>query len=277
MDLGDVHKAQLSRFAAFFRGKRDRAVADREAEKSDFITDRLADESAIFNYADVRLLLDAYHNQVMASLRDELEKTANLSAVFAAQLLGQAEAAGVTLQVEDISVIEDQNRLGEIGALPAVNAPPLAPKKAALTAVGGTGTADPAVLQELQDLKEENRVMKDRNMHLQTEISGALRERSALAAELDQVKTSLTGAQQAGGGDANAAEYQRQLTEKHAELESLKRELNQRLGDSSQFRELKSIVQKKSAENKELKQRLAAAGLAAPDEGACVELEADSD
>lgn len=292
MELNDVHKVQLSRFTTFFKGKRDRVLSDREMEKNDFISDRMADEAAIFNYNDVRLLLDTYHNQVMTCLRDELEKTVSLSAVFAAQLLGQAEQSGLTLQVEDISVIEDQNRLGQIGALSSINAPPLQPKpRNTLAAVDGSGTADPAVLQELQDLREESRMMKDRNMHLQTEMSTVLKDRSVLTAELDQVKANLrehvTRMHQGGGGgggDVQAAEYQRQLQEsrglleqKHVELENLKREFNQRLGDSSQFRELKGIVKKKTAENKELKQRMAAAGLGVPDDGQGIELEADSD
>lgn len=281
MNLNDVHKAQISRFTTFFKGKRDRVLADREGEKNDFLTDRLSDESAIFNYADVRSIVEAYHLQVMACLRDELSKTINLSAVFVAQLLAQAETSGASLQVEDISAIEDQSRIGEIQSLPAVSAPPLAAPKprAPLTAVQSSGTADPAVLQELQDLKEENRMMKDRNLQMQTEMSTVLRERSSLSTELEQVKSNLKQHITKGhaGGTANTAEYERQLADAKAELEATKKEMNQRLADSSQFKELKSIVKKKANENKELKQRLVAAGLALPDAGEGVELEADSD
>eukprot|EP00421_Protoceratium_reticulatum_P064679 CAMPEP_0168402704 /NCGR_PEP_ID=MMETSP0228-20121227/23755_1 /TAXON_ID=133427 /ORGANISM="Protoceratium reticulatum, Strain CCCM 535 (=CCMP 1889)" /LENGTH=289 /DNA_ID=CAMNT_0008416293 /DNA_START=80 /DNA_END=949 /DNA_ORIENTATION=+ len=289
MELNDVHKAQISRFAAFFKGKRERVFADREREKTDFMSDRMADESAIFNYADIQLLMETYHAQVMGCLREELEKAVDLSAVFIAQILSQAETAGTTLQVDDISIIEDQGRLGEIGALAAMNAPPLAPKpRAQLTAVGSTGNVDPNVLQEIQDVKEENRTMKDRNLQMQNEISTVLRERSVLAAELDQVKANLkqhiTRMHEGGGGNVNVAEYERQLTEakglhdqKNAELEALRRDMNQRLGDSSQFRELKGIVKKKATEIKDLRQRLIAAGLAPPDAGEGIELEADSD
>eukprot|EP00418_Pyrodinium_bahamense_P082570 CAMPEP_0179064690 /NCGR_PEP_ID=MMETSP0796-20121207/28075_1 /TAXON_ID=73915 /ORGANISM="Pyrodinium bahamense, Strain pbaha01" /LENGTH=258 /DNA_ID=CAMNT_0020761639 /DNA_START=83 /DNA_END=859 /DNA_ORIENTATION=+ len=258
MNLNGIHMAQISRFNSFFKGKRDRALADREGEKDNFISDRLMEESAIFNYADVKLLLEAYHSQVMASFRDELEKTANLSAVFVSQLLGQAEASGMSLQVEDISVIEDQARVGQMGqmaSLPAVSAPPLAPKRAQLSAVEGVGGTDPALLQQLQDLRAENQMMKERNMNLQTEMSTVLKERSVLSSELDQVKTQM--ALQAGGtSDANAAELARQL---------------------SQMRDLKEIIKKKTTENKELKQRMLAAGLAPPDDGQCIELEADDD
>mmetsp|Transcript_56681 Transcript_56681/g.181969 ORF Transcript_56681/g.181969 Transcript_56681/m.181969 type:complete len:290 (-) Transcript_56681:66-935(-) len=289
MNLNDMHKAQVSRYASFFKGKRERVLADRENEKSDFMTDRLSEESAIFNCADVQLLMETYHSQVMACLKEELEKTVNLSAVFLSQLLAQAEASGVCLQVEDISAIEDQNRVGEVAALSAMSAPPLAPKpRNSLTAISGAGGSDPAVLQELQDLKEEHRTMKDRNMQMQSEMSTVLRERSTLATELEQVKANfrqhITKAHE-GGADAGLAEYERQLAQakaqqdqKQAELDALRKDLNQRLGDSAQFRDLKNIVKKKTTENKDLKQRLAAAGLALPDDGGeGIELAADSD
>jgi len=252
MDLSDGHKTQIARFSTFFRGKRDRALAESEEVKDNFLTDNLADESAIFNYADVRQLLETYHAQVMARMREDLEKTANLSAVFAAQLLGQAQAAGLALQVDDISVIEDQSRVAEVGSLPAVSAPLLAAPNKPLTplaAVGGGGAVDTQLLQELQDLREENRMMKDRNVHMQQEMSTVLRERSALSSQLEQA-----GLQAAAAPPAP-----------------------QQLGDSAQFRELKAIVKKKTTENKELRERLAAAGLALPDAGEGIELEADSD
>mmetsp|Transcript_22964 Transcript_22964/g.46515 ORF Transcript_22964/g.46515 Transcript_22964/m.46515 type:complete len:283 (-) Transcript_22964:152-1000(-) len=282
MDLNDIHRAQISRFSTFCKGKRDGALAGVECQKNDFMTDRLSDDGAIFNCMDVRALLEAYHAQVMACLRDELEKTVNLSSVFAAQLLAQAQATGITLQVEDISVIEDQNRVAQISSLPAMSAPPLAPKpRNTLTALDGGGVSDPAALQEVQDLKEENRMMKDRNMQLQTEMSAVLRERSVLTCELEQARAqTATG----GGVDATVAEYSRMFTETKAaldqksyELEAAKREFSQQLSQSSQFMELKSIVRKKTAENKDLKHRMMAAGVALPDDGQGVELQADDD
>lgn len=275
MDLNDIHKAQLSRFTTFFRSKRERVIVDVGSKKDDFVSDRLVDEGAIFNFSDVKALLDAYHAQVMGCLAEELEKNTSLSAVFVSQLLGQAQAAGMSLQVEDISVIEDQGRLGQIGALPAMSAPPLAPKaKATLSAVEGSGMADPAMLQQMQDLKAENKMMTERYMQLQTEVSTVLRERSMLTAELEQAKSNLASG---GGGDPKAADYARQLGEKNAELEALRRDMGQRLSESTQFRELKSIVKKKTAENKDLKHLMQSAGVALPDSGQGIELEADSD
>mmetsp|Transcript_22512 Transcript_22512/g.46699 ORF Transcript_22512/g.46699 Transcript_22512/m.46699 type:complete len:282 (+) Transcript_22512:1-846(+) len=281
MDLNDIHTAQISRFTTFCKGKRDAMLMEQEGQKDDFLSDRLIDDSAIYNSADVRGLLEAYHTQVMGRFRDDLEKTVNLSGVFTAQLLSQAQQHGVSLQVEDISIIEDQSRTAQIGALPAMSAPTLAPKpRTTLSAVeGGGGVSDPAVLQQLQDIKAENQMMRDRNQQLQTEMSAVLRERSMLSSELEQVRGSVQG-----GGIADAGECARQLAEtkalldqKNFEVDTLKKESAQQLSESTQFRELKSILKKKSAENREMRQQMMAAGIAPPDDGQGIELQADSD
>mmetsp|Transcript_58954 Transcript_58954/g.132672 ORF Transcript_58954/g.132672 Transcript_58954/m.132672 type:complete len:284 (-) Transcript_58954:175-1026(-) len=283
MDLNEAHTAQVARFATFCKGKRDAALAGMEVQKNDFITDRLSDDGAIFNCADARVLLETYHQQVLACLRDELDKSVNLSSVFVGQLLSQAQMNGATLQVQDISIIEDSSRIAQVAALPAVNAPPLVHKRGTLSALDASGgpTIDGSALQELQDVKEENRMMKDRNMQLQTEMSTVLRERSMLSSELEQARASV---QTGGGVDATVAEYARMLTETKAaldqksyELETTTREFNQQLSQTPQFIELKSIVRKKNEENKTLKQRMLAAGLAPPDDGQGVELQADDD
>lgn len=287
--LNEIHVAQLSRFGSFLKGKRDRALMDRESDKEDFKSDHLMDDAAIFNCQDVAALLEAYHTQVMARQREDLEATANLSAVFASHLMGQAEDHGMALQVEDISVIEDHGQLQVMASLAAMNAPPLAPRPRATLAAMGTVSSDPAVLQELADVREENRVMQDRQHQMMTEISQVKSERSTLAAELEQVKANFKQhiAMKHEGGEASGAqlaEYQRlldetqqQLEAKHYELETLRRDMEQRLGDSNQFIQLKAIVKRKSEEIKALKGTLVAHGLMAPDGDDCVELEADSD
>merc|ERR1719436_1978144 len=91
------------------------------------------------------------------------------------------------LQVGDIS-----DCAGGSGPSLVAGAPPSMPKPhTKLEAVDGSGVTDPTVLQEIQDLKEELRQVKDRNIKMQTDMSNIARERSSIAAELDQVKANL--------------------------------------------------------------------------------------
>merc|ERR1711862_1039347 len=132
---------------------------------------------------------------------------------------------------------------------------------------------------------------KDRYTGMQTEMSGLLKERSSLAAELEKVKANfkemLTRSPD-NAGSANAVEIERALNEtrmmldsKNSECDAMRQDLNKRLGDSSQFRDLKALVKKKSDENKQLKLLLAQHGLAVPaaaePTGGGIELQADSD
>lgn len=293
MDLNDAHKAQLTRFVQFFKGKRDRSLADREAEKEDFKSDRLPDDGVIFSKAEAEALLEAYHAQVTGQMREDLEKSTNLSAVYVSQLFAQAENVGMDMHLDDISMIEDQSRLGQISLLALEGAPPLVPKpRAALPSLAapGAATVDPAIFRQLQEMEEANRQMTERYQLMQAEVATLMKERTMLFTENEEVKAQLGGllqrmhetganegalAQQIEQqlGDANA-----RLQAKMQECDNMRFDLNQRLNESTQFRELKALLKKKSDQNKMLRQHMAAHGIAEPqvDEGH-VELTADDD
>lgn len=301
--LNEVHKAQIQRFVTFFKGKRERLLSDRESEKEEFKTDRL-DDGAIFNAHDVVDLIDTYHATIIGSIREELENVINLSAVYISQIFAQAETQfGALLDGADVCMIEDQNSVGAITALVQSGAAP-APLTKRVTGLapidpsaGSSGTADIAMATELQDLKEENRQLSERYLMMQKETSALLQERSTLSAELDQVKANFQtlrahmhalNPECSNNGTvigANAEDIGRQLDNtkatldlRTAERDQMTKELNKRLGDSSQFKELKAIVKKKSDEVKVLKRYLAENGLALPSTAAGgVDLAPDDD
>lgn len=298
MDLNEVHRAQLARLSQFFKGKRDRCTSDRFSEKEEFKSDRLSDPGAIFNSTDVEGMIDSYYDAIMGHMREELETTANISAVYVSQLLLQAEQMGAALQVDDISVVEDQSRLGQVSALAALQgAPPPVPKpRAALASINQSGQSDPAVLQEMQDLRASNQTLTDRFQQMQSEMASLLQERSTLTAELDKVKESfqhmVARMNQAPVDEETSARVhemdaalqhsQASLNEKSVEAERLRRDMTQRLGDSSQFQDLKGLLRRKTDEVKSLKAILEQHGLAPPppppqEDGGCIELTADDD
>eukprot|EP00928_Gymnodinium_smaydae_P052924 TRINITY_DN37045_c0_g1_i1.p2 TRINITY_DN37045_c0_g1~~TRINITY_DN37045_c0_g1_i1.p2 ORF type:complete len:316 (-),score=103.69 TRINITY_DN37045_c0_g1_i1:240-1124(-) len=294
MDLNDAHKAQLTRFVQFFKGKRDRTLIDREAEKEDFKSDRMPDDGQIFTKPEAESLLETYHQQMMGQHREDLEKTTNLAAVYVSQLFAQAENVGMDMYLDDISMIEDQSRLGQVSLLAALqDAPPLVPKpRAALPslAAGGAANVDPAVFRQLQEMEEANRQMTERYQLMQAEVATLLKERTALSAENEEVKVQLNALLQRmhqtnENEGAIASQIEHQLAETNARLQAQKQEcdnmrydLNQRLNESSQFRELKALLKKKSDQNKMLRQHMAAHGIPEPqvDEGH-IELTADDD
>merc|ERR1719443_354940 len=80
-----------------------------------------------------------------------------------------------------------------------------------------------------------------------------------------QLRTQLkeSGGQQDASSNANIAEIEnclndtkKMLDDKRQECEEMRQDLHKRLGDSAQFRELKSIIAKKNSMIKELRTRL---------------------
>merc|ERR1712139_482790 len=91
------------------------------------------------------------------------------------------------------------------------------------------------------------------------------KERSMLTDELEGVKATFLGLKdQLQMGRADAAESMEialmnaraQLDQRTAELEVLSSDLNKRVGDSSQFKEMRSIISKKNQQIKEMRARL---------------------
>lgn len=292
MDLNEVHKAQLSRLELFFKGKREKNISDKDVDRDDFKSDHNSDDARLFNKGEMDQMIDYYHYQAMAKVKEDLEHTAKLAGAYAALFMGQAEGYGMTLQVDDISVIEDRGRLDQISSLASITGapPPLPRPRQTLAAIGTEAVADPRVLQELQDIRAEKAQMEERYVTMQSETANLLRERSQLSSELDQVKAQfhqMMYAMQTNPENvsASAHEVERLLNEtkgtldmKNSECENMRRELTERLGDSSQFRELKGIVKKKSDEIKNLRAVLTQYGIQPPaPAGDCIELQADSD
>lgn len=292
-DLSAEHQNQVARYIHFFKGKRERLLADRGMEKDEFTGDRLADSSAIFNHSDVEDLINQYHATMIGALREELAQIIDLSAVYVSQLLAQAQNFGIVLDSVDVSLVEDQNRIGAVKALGGGAAPPPAPQRPTLTQlapVQASGT-DLAMVQEVQDLKEDNRKIQERYQKMQSETSSLLQERSALSAQLTNVQANFEAFRQqvnsAGldsGSSANVHQIEASLSEtrglldaKSAECARLNQDVNQRLGDSSQFKELKAIVKKKSDEVKVLRRAMAVHGLPAPSMEGGVDLAPEDD
>lgn len=291
MDLTDIHQAQVSRFVSFFKGKREGCLRDRQVLNQQFVSDYLSDDAAIFNRDNVEGIVVAYQQQAAEGLSEDMDRSLKLAAVYCTELMRAAQAQGINLQTEDISVVEDQNRIDHVNALTAMrNAPLPVAKQQLLPTLGAGGRAsDPGLLQQLQDAREETRLMTERYQMMQGQVTSLLQERSSLSGELDNVKENfreLRMKMAASGADAHSQQHaadmeaklhqtQSVIASKSAEVEAMRRDYESRLGDSSQFKQLKSIIKEKNNQIKTLRGQLQALGYAVDTGGE--ELAADSD
>mmetsp|Transcript_76949 Transcript_76949/g.135608 ORF Transcript_76949/g.135608 Transcript_76949/m.135608 type:complete len:257 (-) Transcript_76949:78-848(-) len=254
-DLSDQNKAQVLRFINYFKAKRERLLQEREAEKAEFQSDRLSDDQAIFSNQDAEGLLDAYHAQFAGAVREGLEGFVNLSAVYVAQVLQRAEMSGVAID-GDLAAIEDQHSLDAIAGLAAGGLAPVNLSKRAsnLVPLGAPVSpsgpppppADFGVAARMQELEAENAQMRERYLAMQQQVSDLSGERSQLLGQLEQ----------AGIDASSYAEH---------------------VGSSSQFQDLKAIVNRKSAEVKELRRYIMDSGLPLPGTEGGFELQAEDD
>jgi hypothetical protein len=249
--LSDTHKAQVQRFLSFLKGKRERLLSDRDSEKQDFMSDRLPSNDAIFNKPDVEDLMDTYHAQMIGCIREALEEFINLSAVYVSQVFMSAEQCALTLNAGDVFAIENQNTVAEISALVATGAAPQPALQrpslsSALPTLAPAAANDPVLVQKIQDLEQENVQLQHRLQMFEGQINDMLTERQVLHQQLAQVGQVM------------------------AQPEPFS-------SNSTQFKELKAIVNKKTHEIKLLRDVLRSNGLPLPGTGGGIELAPEDD
>ena len=76
----------------------------------------------------------------MATVREDMEYVINLSAVYIAQMMSQAEQSGLSLDTADVAAIEEKNRVEQINAYAALGqVPPTRGRSGALPALVPAG------------------------------------------------------------------------------------------------------------------------------------------
>ncbi|CAD7966286.1 unnamed protein product [Amoebophrya sp. A120] len=258
MELDDSNKAQIKRLYQFLRQKRDRHLREVDDIVTDLKDDRCAE--TIYNQEDVVTLLDEFAKMIKEVVKLELDTVTNMMALHTADLFAQAQSRSVQLG-SDLSVVEDEARLAKI---------------AELAEWQGTAGNKPAVLASLgsaaaggssDELVKENQMLQERYQSIQKQLSEMMSERSALKEELAQIKTSFSTIKDRMGADLQSTSMVKDLEgqlkntkmlldSKASEAEKAREDLTRRLGDSSQFKDLKNIVAKKNQTIKQLRERL---------------------
>jgi leucine zipper transcription factor-like protein 1 len=261
-ELSDAHKNELARFSQFFKNKRELHVRHMQLLMGELGEDRITEE--ILQKGEVQAIFADAQEQVAAHVREILDSQSLQAMAHIATLLSFAQASGVELEA-DVHHVEDSSRCAMVAEVAnSISAPRAAPNAGRLPQLGAVGGMVGS--QEVRDLKEENRKMVDRYQQMQKQVSDLLKERSMLSDELEGVKSTfkqLKDQMQAGQGFAaedmeNALSNARaQLDAKNREIENISSELNSHVGNSSQFRDMRSMMAKKNQQLKDLRARLA--------------------
>ncbi|CEL99249.1 unnamed protein product [Vitrella brassicaformis CCMP3155] len=280
MELSESHREQLQRYLLHCKGRRDRFIKEVTDTTDDVKDERCIDD--VFTKKDAEEMLGALSERLKELVREELESLANLSGVVFAQLCTAAQQQAVQLS-SDTALAEDQHRVQEVAALGEAASATAALKKLDLTsgaakrghlpvlgAAHGASGHSPTALHELQEARDQNQQLIDRQQQMQQQLSELLKERSAMGEELDKVKGNFKILKKKfkeiegePAGRAQMEEIEKSLNDtkallsaKDAALADLQADQQRRLSESAPVKQLKSMLQKKNEEIKSLRQRL---------------------
>jgi leucine zipper transcription factor-like protein 1 len=251
---------QIHDFVKFFAVKREVYAREVDAIFRDFGDDRLLDE--MYSKDDITGLLTDLQALIKARVSKDLGTTADMAALVLEQVMATAEESGVALAV-------DLARTEDLAALDRV--------RAEASGGGASGHADRRPGARLASIRDEHsKVMAERSSALEevgtlraaaevasrtlaalTKANEALEGRLADAQEVEREARAGAGVAASRSVATAAAENAAALAATRAELAAAVAERDARLADSKQFVQLRALMNKKNAQLKELKVRLA--------------------
>lgn len=236
---------------------------------------------------DVESMLDGLCAVVKSNIQTELQNTSHCNVVLIRQLFRQAEKLGVELAA-DTATLENEFLLKQVAKWEDASKQPAAPLS------GSGGMAVPKSLPSLGDQmatmdkesqkitaqlneqSDENTMLRDRLQKMQIQCTSILKEKSQLAAELEQSRATVSQLESqtsgtpaatpaaaaapapatAAAADGNDASLQEQLRVRSLELEQARRDMTEKLNNSKQFVQMKKMVTDKNKKMKELRDLL---------------------
>lgn len=285
LGVNEHHQNQVInyiRFARYQRGQRLRAV---DICFEDLKDSRLTDET--FTIDEVTEMLDGLLTVVRSEVESELINTAHTNVLMMRQMFQQAEKWHLKLQA-DISELENRELLEQIKEFEerefagTKRDTEFVPKK--LEPVNETGGT--ALLHmKIEELQEENEQLKSRLCKVDKEFAAMMASQGALSSELarasggaqgqqgdgagvDALRKKMTGLeseieaerrkgmQTAESAEKDLANTKHELLRIREMLDLAEKELERKVSQTAPFKNLKSMLQKKNDQIKDLRKRL---------------------
>lgn len=198
ISLSDDHELQVQGYLRFAKMKRDQHVRGVVAEIEDFQSDRV-NERDMYSGKDVASLLNDLKSSVREDVNKEFENAYHTSGLLVRLLLVQAQCYGMELAV-DTTQLENEFLLKQIKSseTTAISRPAsdFVKKNNQLNKIGTVGTIavqDPKLVKERDQLKVELASVKEKMQKLQEQTTQMMREKTALASQLNSAKDELSG------------------------------------------------------------------------------------
>jgi len=262
-NLSPFHQDQIKQFLRFFRSQREVALQALNADFDDIKSDRLYEDT--FTQSEVEELLNNLFSLTQGTVKTELANTVNMTVLLMKQLFEKADEQGIQLGM-DCGIIEDQSMLDSIENM-RVDAPAVKRVEAPAGPSKLVSLKDDhaKLLSDAEALGKTNQQLQERFNALQSQTSEILKEKSKLAREVSELRSELRmrdlEVAQAKDSSENKneidPELQREIDALKGELSEAKEENTKRLNESKQFSQMRKIINTKSDQIRELRQKLA--------------------
>jgi len=229
--LSDENQDQIRKYLKFFRQKKDGILRSIQREINDLESERLNEE--VFTREDVLDLVEFFSSAVKSQIAGDVGSIVNMGALALSQLLDSSQDKGVELLLET-HALENQ------ALLEAVEAMSLEPVPRATKRGPGTLTS---FKDEAKAIRDEQHRIEETNKRLQAEVT-MLRDRLKL---VDKQYSSLSESKQRD--EMSSRDLERAL-------EEAKEENAKRISDTTQFQQMRKLMQSQSAKIRDLRKRL---------------------
>lgn len=228
MSISEHHQQEINRFLKFFRSRLKNHLENVEADFEDTRSDRLSSDD-VYSQNDVKEVIDSLCHAVKANVRSELQDTINMMALVLRQVLGEAEAHKMSVDL-DISSVEDRELLDQVERLSVAEW---------IHDAGRGDNKGKALAQARRSAMEQERMSKERE-EIRSAVTTKEKELSMQhGKELRRV--------------------QEELDEARVTIRDLERHLKdaqQHVSQTTQFQNLKRMVAQKNDQLQLLRQRL---------------------
>lgn len=259
--LSEDNQIQLQKYLRFFRQKRDGLQRTLQDDFRDAKADK-SDED-VFTKDDVMDFVDSISGKTRSTVGFEVSNIVNMGALLVTQLLESAELKGLQLEL-DTSAIENQRLLE---AIEQMNLSGVVKSKGRgeLTSFRDEAKArqqESKVMKDETDrLEASNRTLQERFTTLQNDSTRLQREKNTLASEVAELRKKLDDYERNESSSRAAIgksseDSSSQVLRLQRQLEEAREEANKKVQDTTQFRQMREMMQSQSTKLRDLRKRL---------------------
>jgi len=265
--LNDTHADQIEAYIRFARSKKREHCSEVKGAFDDAKDMKLLED--MYSQEDAHRILRDIRDSVHVAAKDQLNLYGRMSALYLQEVFKQAEAKNISMKI-DFSKLDDAIKLAGIEKILGHDDKEMSGNK--LQSIGGGGV-DTNLVEQIKDWEAKNgrlqRDFEDTTDKIKRELKYNVQLKLDIAAMREQVRdarrdydNTKEGNEKAMGqelddltDDLARAKRNNSEVELEKELEKIKSELAGRIADSTQFRQLKLMIQAKNTQIKELRNR----------------------